>query len=92
MMANVRRRRVSFAVTGSRLSTPDAHDSVSEPAALHASSTRSSRLEADDRNRPATSVTMRFKSASVPTWLSNGPTDAAESTNVRSALAAIGER
>ena len=54
--------------------------SVSWDLALHAASALSSRSVAVPRSRPAADPTRRLSSASVPTWLSNGPTPPADST------------
>src|SRR5690606_22100257 len=97
MIANVRRRWASWTTddTVSRLPTvaTGAAQSavVSDPRADHAVSIAASRSAAVARNSAATPLASRLSTLRVPTWLSNGPTAAALTTNVTSAADAIGD-
>ena len=66
---------------------------ASAPSAFtrQAVSTWSRRRVALCRRRAATPATRAFPSASVPTWLSNGPTPSALTTNDSAARSASGE-
>ena len=77
---------------GSLTGSPRAGSGFDEGAAARqAASMRSSRAVAEACTRTATPATRALISASVPTWLSNGPAPWAWTTNVASASSASGD-